>query len=153
MSYEKINWLPHSPLPNDPDRPEYRRRQEPPADSEAADLPEITLQSRCFLWAWNSYPENRRMLFHVQNKARNKIEGAKFKAMGVVSGVSDLILVTEGRVVFIELKTGKGVQSEEQQEFEGRVKERGHSYVIIRTEAEFKKLVTLLWGPPQNSAI
>lgn len=127
--------------------------QAPELHAQAADLPEITLQSRCFLWAWNSYPENRRMLFHVQNKARNKIEGAKFKAMGVVSGVSDLILVARGRVVFIELKTGKGMQSKEQQEFEGRVKERGHSYVVIRTETEFHNLVATLWGPPQTSAI
>lgn len=92
-------------------------------------------------------------MFHVQNKARNDIEGAKFKALGVVGGISDLILVTEGRVVFIELKTGTGVQSKEQRDFQQKVEARGHSYHIVRTETEFRGLVTSLWGVPQTYSI
>lgn len=90
------------------------------------------------------------MLFHVQNKARNRIEGAKFKAMGVVAGVSDLILIGNGRVVFVELKTGSGSQSADQREFERKVQARGHMYVVIRDEAAFRNLVAALWGPAQN---
>lgn len=124
---------------------------EPVAGAEP--VAELTLQSHCFQWAWNMYPGNRRMMFHVQNKARNDIEGAKFKALGVVGGISDLILVTEGRVVFIELKTGTGVQSKEQRDFQQKVEARGHSYHIVRTETEFRGLVTSLWGVPQTYSI
>lgn len=112
--------------------------------------PELVTQSRCFLWFWNNYPEHRKMLFHVQNKARNAIEGNKFKALGVVKGVSDFILVTAGAVHFIEGKTLTGRQSPDQVDFQNKVTERGHHYHIYRTESEFKTLVISLLGPPQN---
>lgn len=103
---------------------------------------ENRLQSQCFLWFWNNYPEHRQMLFHVQNKARNAIEGNKFKAMGVVPGVSDLILILPAaRIIFIEMKVGEGRQSPHQVSFQDKVTKRGHSYVIIRTFEEFKSLI------------
>ena len=147
MKEEKNNWLPHSPLPNDPDRPEYNRRP-----TQASQLPELTLQSRCFLWAWNSYPEYRRMMFHVQNKARNAIEGAKFKALGVVAGPSDMVILAPGgRVIWAEFKTATGKQSPEQKDFQTKAQAWGHFYTIIRTETEFHNLVATVWGPPQNN--
>ena len=109
-------------------------------------LSEARLQSDCFLWFHNSFPAQRQMLFHVQNKARNAIEGNKFKSMGVVRGVSDLILILPGRVVFIELKVGDGKQSPEQVAFEYKVLSRGHTYWVIRSLVEFQSLVTELLG-------
>ena len=106
------------------------------------DISEAKLQSDCFIWFWNNYPEQRQMLFHVNNKARNAIEGNKMKAMGVVKGVSDMILVMPGRVMFIEFKTGTGRQSPEQLHFQQKVEERGHMYAVIRTFGEFQGLVT-----------
>jgi hypothetical protein len=81
------------------------------------------------------------MLFHVQNKARNAIEGNKFKAMGVVKGVSDMILILPGKVVFIELKTGTGFQSREQLEFQAKVQARGFEYRLIRSFKEFQEFI------------
>lgn len=82
------------------------------------------------------------MLFHVNNKARNAIEGNKFKAMGVIKGVSDLVLILPmGRVIWIELKTPAGTQQPAQREFEAKVTQRGHTYLIIRSLEEFQKLV------------
>lgn len=102
---------------------------------------ENKLQSDCFLWHWNTFPEDRQMLFHVNNKGRNAIEGNKFKAMGVVKGVSDMIYIMPGKVLFIEFKAASGAQRPEQQTFEKKVKERGFNYIIIRTIEEFKKLI------------
>jgi hypothetical protein len=81
-----------------------------------------------------------KMLFHVNGKAKNKIEGNRFKTLGVKSGVSDLILVTQNDVLFIELKTDNGKQSDEQKEFERQLKEFNKSYVIIRSLEQFKDL-------------
>lgn len=106
-------------------------------------LSESRLQSDCFTWFHNSFPKHRQMLFHVQNKARNAIEGNKFKAMGVVKGVSDLILILPGRVIFIELKTESGNQMPEQEAFQRKVTERGHEYYIIRSLKEFQEFVLL----------
>lgn len=102
---------------------------------------EARLQSDCFQWFHNSFPSQRQMLFHVQNKARNAIEGNKFKAMGVVKGISDLILILPGRVVFIELKTRVGRQSPEQSQFQHKCQTRGHEYRIVRSLEEFQEFV------------
>lgn len=106
-----------------------------PTKSEAA------LQASCFQWFHNTFPSQRQMLFHVQNKARNAIEGNKFKALGVVKGVSDLILIVNFRVLFIELKTENGVQTPEQSQFQAKVIQRGHEYFIVRTLSEFQNLI------------
>ena len=51
---------------------------------------------------------------------------------GVLSGVSDIIIVLKNRVVFAEFKspTGTGRQSAAQKDFQKEVTDRGHEYVI-----------------------
>lgn len=105
---------------------------------------EAKLQAKCFKWFWNTYPKERRTFYHVQNKAKNAIEGNKFKAMGVIKGIADMPWHTpSGKVCYFEFKTDTGTQSDEQKEFEARVKLRGGEYVIIRNFEEFQKEVNL----------
>ena len=82
------------------------------------------------------------MLFHVDNNSWNAVIGARKKALGVNAGVSDFILITFLAVVFIEMKTDEGEQSDEQVDFQRKVNERNHEYVIIRSETEFRQFVT-----------
>jgi len=111
---------------------------------------EDRIQAECSTWFWNYYPSQRRMLFHVNNKAKNQIEGAKFKAMGVVKGVSDLCLICpNGGMVWIEMKTPKGSQKKEQKDFQAKVEARGHWYVIKRTFEEFQALIIQIFGNPE----
>jgi len=93
---------------------------------------EESFQQACIQWFNMQYPKYNKCLFHVQQKARNSIEGAKFKKSGVVSGVSDLILVANSGVYFIELKTKTGKQSREQASFQKQMEEMGQNYVVIR---------------------
>ena len=106
---------------------------------------ELDLQAKCFQWYWNTFIQDRQMLFHVQQKAQNAWEGSKFKAIGVVKGVSDLIYIGTGFVAFIELKAG-AIQSPEQKIFEHKVIERGHMYYIVRSLSEFQDLIYELRG-------
>ncbi len=99
---------------------------------------EDQIQSACFLWHWNNRREERGLLFHVNQKARNKIEGNRMKAMGVVPGVSDLIYLVGP--TFIEMKTPIGTQSKEQKRFQSLVESLGYRYVICRSLEEFKPL-------------
>lgn len=72
-------------------------------------------------------------VFAVPNGNRNNpIQGHKYKIMGQLAGVSDLILLLPGKVYFIELKNpnGKGRQSPAQREFEESVKGYGQDYLI-----------------------
>lgn len=98
---------------------------------------EESLQQACIQWFVTQYPKYNKCLFHVQQKARNSIEGAKFKKNGVVSGVSDLVLVSKSGVYFIELKTKTGKQSKEQEAFQAQMAVMGQNYVVIRDIYEF----------------
>lgn len=104
---------------------------------------EIQLQAACFQWHWNSFPLLRGTLFHINQKARNAIEGNQMKAIGVVPGVSDLCnILPFGRVRWIEMKTQDGRQSPDQVKFQRLCEELGHEYIICRTFEEFKLLFT-----------
>lgn len=93
---------------------------------------------------WNeNYPQYRKCLFHVQQKASNALEGARFKTLGVTAGVSDLILLApNGLTYFLELKDDKGKQSDHQKAFESQATSLNHHYLIIRSLDEFKALLS-----------
>jgi hypothetical protein len=56
--------------------------------------------------------------WHTPNGGeRSKIEGAIFKGMGLRAGVSDLVLVHDGRIFALELKAKGGRASEAQLDF------------------------------------
>lgn len=101
---------------------------------------EDQLQAECFIWHWNTFPEQRGRLFHVNQKARNAIEGNRMKAMGVVPGVSDLIFLRASGPMFIEMKIEDGKQSPEQVKFQRIVESLGFQYIICRSFSQFKQL-------------
>ena len=97
-------------------------------------MSEDQLQAEIFLWHWNNMPQERGLLFHVNQKARNAIEGNRMKAMGVIPGPSDLIyLKPGGKPVLMELKTDNGVQSPAQKQWQATVEAAGYEYFIIRS--------------------
>ena len=109
-------------------------------------MTELQMQSKCIEWFWNTYrfTTNKRMIHCNMNNSANKVLGALARALGVVAGVSDLELITDGGVVFIELKLPGGKQSDEQIEFMNAVRERGQAYFIIYSFEEFKTLTQKL---------
>lgn len=72
-------------------------------------------------------------VFAVPNGNRgDAIKGAKYKRMGQMSGVSDLVIITRNNVYFIEIKNpnGNGRQSDNQKEFQQVVEGFGFTYEI-----------------------
>lgn len=80
-------------------------------------------------WNEHKYPELR-WLFHCPNGGyRNAGEAAKFKRLGVKSGVSDLILPSpKGSYhgLFIEMKSGNNKLQDSQKEFLKDMAEAGY---------------------------
>jgi len=72
--------------------------------------------------------------FAIPNAGRRSLRmGAKMKAEGMTKGAPDLcILLPKGRTGWIECKTMKGRQSDEQMGFEARCKRLGHYYALVR---------------------
>ena len=54
------------------------------------------------------------------------------QGLGCYLGVTDLIAVKDGRVLFIELKTARGRQSQHQKKFQSDLEAAGGEYVLCR---------------------
>lgn len=112
-------------------------------------MTESKLQQEIYNYYQNNFclkhHEPRGMIFSVPNGGtRNKLEAMTLKATGLLPGVSDLIcILPTGKILFVELKTEKGIQSDAQKEFEQRITALGFNYHLIRSKKEFVELVLL----------
>ena len=88
------------------------------------------------------------VFFHVPNGGkRTKAEAGLFKAMGVVSGVPDLIISWPGTIAAIELKAGKGSASGAQLEVQERMKAIGWHVYEVRSLDQFQLVLRNLGAP------
>lgn len=55
-------------------------------------------------------------------------------------GVADLTAIKGGRVIFIEVKSWNGIQSEFQKEFEAKLKAHGGEYFVVRSIEEVEEI-------------
>ena len=114
---------------------------EPIRDRHHHDDLEHRIQCDCVRWFRLQYPAIASLLFAVPNGgSRNRAEAGRMKMEGVTAGVADLILAIpnhEHHMLFIEMKTPKGVQSQTQKEWQRAVEAVGAEYVICRSLEEF----------------
>ena len=91
--------------------------------------------------------------FHTPNGGyRGKTEAAQFKAMGVLAGVSDLILFHAGKLYCLELKAQGGRATEEQMAFIQAMERQG-AFTAIATGLD-RALATLeAWGLLRGSSV
>ena len=72
----------------------------------------------------------------------SKIKGFRKQSSSYsINGVSDIIAVRDGEVLFIEVKTKKGVQSKYQKIFEQKIKESGGIYWVVRSVQDVKLML------------
>ena len=109
-------------------------------------MSEAKIQVSMVMWFHNTYPELRGMLHCNNNNSSDRMTGAQNKAMGVYEGVSDLELILQDRVIFIEVKTDVGKLSQAQKVFMAKVTTLGHTFIVIRTLEHFKKYVWTVIG-------
>ena len=85
--------------------------------------------------------------FCVNNNSYNAIKGAHNKEMGVVAGVSDMVLITNKCTYFIEFKSEKGRFSKEQKIFaELFENNKSSKYIKIDNYENFKTFIIDLLG-------
>jgi hypothetical protein len=79
-------------------------------------------------------------VFSVPNEAVGKIRtraglgrSANLKLMGLTSGVSDLVVLMNNKIFFLEIKTPDGKQSKNQKDFEAEVEKLGFTYYLCRS--------------------
>lgn len=81
-------------------------------------------------------------MLHVPNgEQRSKAAGGRLKLMGVLPGVPDLMLIRNGKMIFIELKSALGSTSKAQEEFIKNAARHGFETFVI---SDVQKLVVVL---------
>ena len=109
---------------------------------------ESKIQQEIVIFYKNNYclkhhsPQN--LIFSVPNESKSKQETMQKMAIGMLSGVSDLIIVKESEVVFVEVKTPKGTQSDNQKRFQKIVESLGYRYLLVRSLEQFKSLIDVI---------
>jgi hypothetical protein len=68
-----------------------------------------------------------------------------FKKMGMLPGVSDLVIIQDGKVYFIEMKNENGKQGDNQILFEQRCIDVNAPYAICRSVEEVQMMLRA-WG-------
>jgi len=93
------------------------------------------------------------LFFHCPNgEARSAATGAKLKAMGVLAGVADFVILRGGFCFFLELKGPKGKQSVTQKVFKQRAIEAGAAYEVADSPEAVRETLRR-WGvatPPRG---
>jgi hypothetical protein len=109
---------------------------------ENKNFSEGKIQQSIVIFYKNSYCLNhhtpQHCIFSVPNEGRSKIETLQKKAIGMMSGVSDLIILRPGEVIFVEVKTPTGTQSPSQKIFQSIVEALGFRYLLVRSLEQFK---------------
>jgi hypothetical protein len=106
---------------------------------------EAKIQQEIVIWYKNSFCLNhhspQHAIFSVPNESKSKRETLQKKAIGMMSGVSDLIIIQPRRVIFVEVKTTTGIQSASQKRFEKIVTKLGFEYYLVRSLEDFKNKI------------
>ena len=77
---------------------------------------------------------NNFFVFAIPNGGnRDARTGKMLKDEGALAGAADLLLMMHGRVIYIEVKTGKGTQQKSQRNFQAAAEWYGHEYMIWRS--------------------
>lgn len=95
------------------------------------------------------------LAFHVPNGGKRDVrEAMRFKAMGVVSGIPDLVCTWPvGRIGFIELKaTAKDDSSDNQKAIQSRLRGMGFPVTVARSVEEALDALRE-WGAPIRGRI
>lgn len=115
-------------------------------------ISEDNIQAQAYRFFTNEYcmlkHTPRRLMFSVPNEIGAKLARSskdakrvysQMQCTGLLEGVSDTIIVSDNKVYFVEFKTMEGYQRASQKEFEKRVSDLGHTYVLIRSFEQFKE--------------
>lgn len=73
------------------------------------------------------------LVWHTPNAPRSAVAGARLKRLGMVAGVPDLALLTDGQLWFFEVKAAKGRVSEAQEAFMDAAYELGAQSAVVRS--------------------
>lgn len=121
------------------------------ADAVALDMTEEAIQRHVVAMVAARACPNALVWHPANGGRRSKAEAGRFKALGVVAGIPDLVAIAEGRVFGLELKTANGRLSDAQREMAARWRAAGGEYAVARSVAEASRILSE-WGIIEDHA-
>lgn len=94
---------------------------------------EEKIQSDFYIAFHNKYPKYRGLLCYNLNNSKNRIDGARNKALGLQPGRSDMEFYWRGKTYFMEFKNDIGRQSSGQKEWQLLIESQGFYYGIFKS--------------------
>lgn len=109
---------------------EKKKQRTPPRHIESH------IQRQMVSWFRLQYPKY--IIAAIPNGGyRNPFEAKIMKGEGVLAGFSDLMIIADRNVLFLEVKTQTGKQSNLQKEFQDKVERMGFQYYVCRSLNDF----------------
>lgn len=106
---------------------------------------EAKIQQEIVVYFRNNYQNKKKgLIFSIPNEREGYLQMRVLIQTGLLSGVSDLIVVLPSKVLFVEVKTTTGKQSKNQIKFQKEVTDLGFEYHLVRSLDDFKKIVLYL---------
>jgi len=106
---------------------------------------EDKIQQEIVMWYRNTYclknHNPRNLIFSVPNDSKDAKEQMRKIATGLYAGVSDLIIIHFGKVLFVEVKNDKGRQSDKQKDFQQLIEAQGFKYYLVRSLEDLKQII------------
>jgi hypothetical protein len=90
------------------------------------------------------YLQSVGIFFHsVPNEAagRNKVAHMQLISAGLRAGVADMVVWLPDGIAYIEVKTATSSQSQRQKAFEGKCKDYGVRYYLVRSVEDVRRIV------------
>jgi len=99
------------------------------------------LQNQCWVYFQKNY-HKKGLFVAIPNDESNPVQSKRKRLTGRMKGAADVVIViNDGRVIWVEMKLLKGRQSDAQKIFERRVTDLGHKYYVCRSLDQFKKII------------
>ncbi len=112
-----------------------------PKQKALLELSHDQLQGKCLLWFRNEFLDQKYLMHANINNSRDKKQGNRRRAIGVVAGVLDLEYFRKGILYFFDFKVGKDRFSQAQREFMDQVIAEGAICYAIRCLEEFQNII------------
>lgn len=103
---------------------------------------ESKIQQEIIVFFRNEYQRiGKGLIFSVPNEREGYAQMRKLIQTGLLSGVSDLIVLQKGKCMFVEIKNEIGKQSDKQKKFQKNVENLGFEYHLVRSLEQFKTII------------
>ena len=108
------------------------------------------IQQELFMYSWNRYPQSRRCMWHTANefpiqkgmsRKEHMIILSQRKAIGVLPGVTDLVMYQRGVLYMFDIKVGNDCLSQDQLSFIQANIEQGGQFFEVNTLDQGRKII------------